>query len=75
MRFKLTVEFLKLKWTDDFVLLQNKEPEYTKVRRKGGRLRDPHSESQGMNRECLRNRLINIINAQNPKNRNLIAIS
>ncbi|CAD7083563.1 unnamed protein product [Hermetia illucens] len=24
----------------------NKEPEYTKVRRKGGRLRDPHSESQ-----------------------------
>ncbi|KAJ8960256.1 hypothetical protein NQ318_003981 [Aromia moschata] len=25
---------------------QNKEPEYTKVRRKGGRLRDPHSESQ-----------------------------
>lgn len=33
-----------------FVLffLQNKEPEYTKVRRKGGRLRDPHSESQGV---------------------------
>lgn len=28
-------------------MLQNKEPEYTKVRRKGGRLRDPHSESQG----------------------------
>lgn len=27
--------------------LQNKEPEYTKVRRKGSRLRDPHSESQG----------------------------
>lgn len=26
---------------------QNKEPEYSKVRRKGGRLRDPHSESQG----------------------------
>nr|CAD7399479.1 unnamed protein product [Timema cristinae] len=25
---------------------QQKEPEYTKVRRKGGRLRDPHSESQ-----------------------------
>ncbi|XP_025832144.1 Down syndrome cell adhesion molecule-like protein Dscam2 isoform X2 [Agrilus planipennis] len=24
----------------------SKEPEYTKVRRKGGRLRDPHSESQ-----------------------------
>nr|CAD7405483.1 unnamed protein product [Timema poppensis] len=27
-------------------LQQQKEPEYTKVRRKGGRLRDPHSESQ-----------------------------
>lgn len=27
--------------------LQSKEPEYTKVRRKGNRLRDPHSESQG----------------------------
>lgn len=27
--------------------IQTKEPEYTKVRRKGGRLRDPHSESQG----------------------------
>lgn len=26
---------------------QSKEPEYTKVRRKVGRLRDPHSESQG----------------------------
>ncbi|GLH07043.1 Down syndrome cell adhesion molecule-like protein Dscam2 [Gryllus bimaculatus] len=26
---------------------RHKEPEYTKVRRKGGRLRDPHSESQG----------------------------
>ncbi|CAH1965461.1 unnamed protein product [Acanthoscelides obtectus] len=26
--------------------LHSKEPEYTKVRRKGGRLRDPHSESQ-----------------------------
>lgn len=30
-------------------MFQNKEPEYTKVRRKGGRLRDPHSESQGTN--------------------------
>lgn len=29
---------------------QNKEPEYTKVRRKGSRLRDPHSESQGSTR-------------------------
>lgn len=30
------------------ILLQNKEPEYTKVRRKcNSRLRDPHSESQG----------------------------
>jgi hypothetical protein len=28
-------------------VFQQKEPEYTKVRRKGGRLRDPHSESQG----------------------------
>lgn len=27
--------------------LQSKEPEYTKVRRKGKCLRDPHSESQG----------------------------
>lgn len=26
---------------------QREEPEYTKVRRKGNRLRDPHSESQG----------------------------
>ncbi|XP_068893054.1 cell adhesion molecule Dscam1 isoform X6 [Tenebrio molitor] len=32
---------------DKFKLGHNKEPEYTKVRRKGGRLRDPHSESQG----------------------------
>ncbi|XP_031340632.1 Down syndrome cell adhesion molecule-like protein Dscam2 isoform X2 [Photinus pyralis] len=31
---------------DKFKLGHNKEPEYTKVRRKGGRLRDPHSESQ-----------------------------
>ncbi|KAG8222804.1 hypothetical protein J437_LFUL005010, partial [Ladona fulva] len=29
-----------------FLTLQQKEPEYTKVRRKGARLRDPHSESQ-----------------------------
>lgn len=28
---------------------QRKEPEYTKVRQKGRKLRDPHSESQGMN--------------------------
>ncbi|XP_030749790.1 Down syndrome cell adhesion molecule-like protein Dscam2 isoform X2 [Sitophilus oryzae] len=32
--------------SDKFKLGHNKEPEYTKVRRKGGRLRDPHSESQ-----------------------------
>lgn len=32
------------------VFLLQKEPEYTKVRRKGGRLRDPHSESQGIKR-------------------------
>ncbi|XP_049817554.1 Down syndrome cell adhesion molecule-like protein Dscam2 [Aethina tumida] len=31
---------------DKFKLGHSKEPEYTKVRRKGGRLRDPHSESQ-----------------------------
>nr|XP_022920801.1 Down syndrome cell adhesion molecule-like protein Dscam2 isoform X2 [Onthophagus taurus] len=31
---------------DKFNLGRNKEPEYSKVRRKGGRLRDPHSESQ-----------------------------
>lgn len=30
-------------------MIQGKEPEYTKVRRKGNRLRDPHSESQGKN--------------------------
>lgn len=30
-----------------FPIAQSKEPEYTKVRRKGNRLRDPHSESQG----------------------------
>lgn len=30
-----------------FDVFQQKEPEYTKVRRKGGKLRDPHSESQG----------------------------
>lgn len=29
-------------------MFQDQEPEYTKVRRKGNRLRDPHSESQGM---------------------------
>lgn len=29
---------------------QREEPEYTKVRRKGNRLRDPHSESQGNNK-------------------------
>uniref|UniRef100_A0A6P7FJH3 Down syndrome cell adhesion molecule-like protein Dscam2 isoform X4 n=1 Tax=Diabrotica virgifera virgifera TaxID=50390 RepID=A0A6P7FJH3_DIAVI len=31
---------------DNFKLGHSKEPEYSKVRRKGGRLRDPHSESQ-----------------------------
>nr|XP_023018250.1 Down syndrome cell adhesion molecule-like protein Dscam2 [Leptinotarsa decemlineata] len=31
---------------DKFKLGHSKEPEYSKVRRKGGRLRDPHSESQ-----------------------------
>ncbi|XP_044744906.1 Down syndrome cell adhesion molecule-like protein Dscam2 isoform X2 [Coccinella septempunctata] len=31
---------------DKLTLGHNKEHEYTKVRRKGGRLRDPHSESQ-----------------------------
>ncbi|KAI4469263.1 titin [Holotrichia oblita] len=31
---------------DKFNLGRNKEHEYTKVRRKGGKLRDPHSESQ-----------------------------
>lgn len=36
---------------------QGKEPEYTKVRRKGNRLRDPHSESQGMDL------LINLMNS------------
>lgn len=29
-------------------LSQRKEPEYTKVRQKGRKLRDPHSESQGI---------------------------
>lgn len=33
--------------TNFWFSFQLKEPEYTKVRRKGGRLRDPHSESQG----------------------------
>jgi hypothetical protein len=32
---------------NQFNVFQQKEPEYTKVRRKGGKLRDPHSESQG----------------------------
>ncbi|XP_046662354.1 Down syndrome cell adhesion molecule-like protein Dscam2 isoform X5 [Homalodisca vitripennis] len=31
---------------DTYKPKHQKEPEYTKVRRKGGRLRDPHSESQ-----------------------------
>uniref|UniRef100_A0A1B6D9H2 Uncharacterized protein n=1 Tax=Clastoptera arizonana TaxID=38151 RepID=A0A1B6D9H2_9HEMI len=31
---------------DMYKAKHQKEPEYTKVRRKGGRLRDPHSESQ-----------------------------
>ncbi|GBP58806.1 Down syndrome cell adhesion molecule-like protein Dscam2 [Eumeta japonica] len=35
-----------LKQTDKYKAQHGKEPEYTKVRRKGGRLRDPHSESQ-----------------------------
>ncbi|GFG29264.1 hypothetical protein Cfor_07941 [Coptotermes formosanus] len=31
---------------ESYKFRQQKEPEYTKVRRKGGKLRDPHSESQ-----------------------------
>ncbi|XP_069681625.1 cell adhesion molecule Dscam1 isoform X3 [Periplaneta americana] len=31
---------------ESYKFRHQKEPEYTKVRRKGGRLRDPHSESQ-----------------------------
>ncbi|XP_068083883.1 cell adhesion molecule Dscam1 [Anabrus simplex] len=36
----------KLSGAADSYKFRHKEPEYTKVRRKGGRLRDPHSESQ-----------------------------
>lgn len=42
---KCTLDLIQIIFIDSF--LQSKEPEYTKVRRKGNRLRDPHSESQG----------------------------
>ncbi|XP_049816620.1 Down syndrome cell adhesion molecule-like protein Dscam2 [Schistocerca nitens] len=36
----------KLSGAESYKFRHQKEPEYTKVRRKGGKLRDPHSESQ-----------------------------
>lgn len=55
-------------------ILQDQEPEYTKVRRKGNRLRDPHSESQGnWNRSSLSVKLTFYLHSQNISNHSIFS--